>query len=80
MDDPEVIGPVARRRRACRWMRFLPPRRTPESKAELADLTAAAVARKVYGAPTMFVGDEMFFGKDLLDDLKVGIWKQPGPV
>ncbi len=29
--------------------------------------TEAAVARGVFGAPTFFVGDEMFFGQDRLD-------------
>jgi 2-hydroxychromene-2-carboxylate isomerase len=38
-------------------------------KSTLADLTASAVDRKVFGTPTMFVGDQMFFGKDSLDDL-----------
>ena len=38
-------------------------------KKDLMDLTADAVDRKIFGAPTMFVGDEMFFGKDSLDDL-----------
>ena len=32
--------------------------------------TEAAVARGVYGAPALFVGDEMFFGKDSLDELE----------
>lgn len=39
-------------------------------KSSLADVTAAAVARKTYGSPTMFVGKEMFFGKDSLGDLE----------
>ena len=26
-----------------------------------------AIARGVFGAPTMFVGDEMFFGQDRLE-------------
>jgi len=33
----------------------------------LAALTEAAVARGVFGAPTFFVSDEMFWGKDRLD-------------
>lgn len=41
----------------------------PETKAALIAATEAAVARGVYGAPMMFVGDEMFFGKSALDDL-----------
>jgi 2-hydroxychromene-2-carboxylate isomerase len=39
-------------------------------KSSLADVTNAAVARKIYGSPTMFVGKEMFFGKDSLGDLE----------
>ena len=35
-------------------------------KAELAANTDAAVARGVFGIPTFFVGEEMFFGKDRL--------------
>jgi 2-hydroxychromene-2-carboxylate isomerase len=39
----------------------------PEVKAQLRATTDEAVARKVFGAPTMFVGDQMFFGQDRLD-------------
>jgi 2-hydroxychromene-2-carboxylate isomerase len=38
-----------------------------EVKAALAANTDEAVARGVFGAPTMFVGDRMFFGQDRLD-------------
>jgi 2-hydroxychromene-2-carboxylate isomerase len=38
-----------------------------EVKAALRRTTDEAVARGVFGAPTMFVGDEMFFGQDRLD-------------
>ncbi|MEO9898159.1 MAG: 2-hydroxychromene-2-carboxylate isomerase [Paracoccaceae bacterium] len=41
----------------------------PDVKGRLAAVTDDAIARKVFGAPTMFVGDEMFFGKDALNDL-----------
>lgn len=37
-----------------------------EVKAGLKANTAAAVQRGVFGIPTFFVGDEMFFGKDRL--------------
>jgi len=37
------------------------------ARDELAVLTEGAVARGVFGAPTFFVGDEMFWGKDRLD-------------
>lgn len=46
---------------------------TPEIKQGLIDTTAAAVARGVFGAPTMFVGTEMFFGKDSLPDLEYAL-------
>ena len=36
-------------------------------KQALFAATSAAVNRGVFGAPTMFVGDEMFFGQDRLD-------------
>ena len=39
----------------------------PEVKARLRATTDEAVARGAFGAPTMFVGDEMFFGQDRLD-------------
>ncbi len=38
-----------------------------EVKAKLIDVTDQAVKRGVFGAPTMFVGNEMFFGQDRLD-------------
>ena len=38
-----------------------------EVKARLVANTEEAVARGVFGAPTMFVGEQMFFGQDRLD-------------
>jgi 2-hydroxychromene-2-carboxylate isomerase len=35
--------------------------------------TEAAAARGVFGAPTMFVGDEMFFGNDRLDFVRASL-------
>lgn len=37
-------------------------------KQTLRDRTAEAQQRDVFGAPTFFVGDEMFWGNDRLDD------------
>ena len=42
----------------------------PDIKSALADLTAAAVARGMYGLPAMYIGGEMFYGKDSLNDLE----------
>ncbi|HUN91760.1 MAG TPA: 2-hydroxychromene-2-carboxylate isomerase [Burkholderiaceae bacterium] len=39
----------------------------PDVKAALAAVTEEAVARGVFGAPTMFVGERMFFGQDRLE-------------
>jgi len=39
----------------------------PEVKARLVANTEEAVARGVFGAPTCFVGEQMYFGQDRLD-------------
>ena len=43
---------------------------TQEVKDELCDSTQAAVDRGVFGVPTFFVGDEMFFGKERLGQIE----------
>jgi 2-hydroxychromene-2-carboxylate isomerase len=40
---------------------------SPEIAAELEANTNEAAARGVFGAPTIFVGEDMFFGNDRLD-------------
>ena len=45
----------------------------PEVKAALAATTDEAVARGVFGAPTCFVGDAMFFGQDRLDFVREAV-------
>ncbi|GGJ37400.1 disulfide bond formation protein DsbA [Sphingopyxis bauzanensis] len=42
----------------------------PEIKAKLVANTEVAVARGVFGIPTFFVGDAMFFGKDRLGQVE----------
>ena len=39
----------------------------PAVKTALRDTTEEAVRRGVFGAPTFFVGDQMFFGQDRMD-------------
>ena len=46
---------------------------TDAVKKELADATAAAVARGVFGLPTFFIGDEMFFGKERLPQVEQAV-------
>ena len=48
----------------------------PAVKAKLIENTNAAVERGVFGVPTFFLGDEMFFGKDQLRDLEDEINEQ----
>jgi 2-hydroxychromene-2-carboxylate isomerase len=45
----------------------------PEVKARLKSVTDEAVARGVFGAPTMFAGGEMFFGQDRLDWVRAAL-------
>ena len=42
----------------------------PDVKAALITSTEEAIGRGVFGSPTFFVGDEMFFGKDRLRDVE----------
>jgi 2-hydroxychromene-2-carboxylate isomerase len=42
----------------------------PETKQKLIENTEQAVARGVFGVPTFFVGKEMFFGKERLDQIE----------
>lgn len=50
----------------------------PDVKAALIASTEEAVARGVFGSPTFFVGDEMFFGKDRLRDVEEAYARQAG--
>ena len=45
----------------------------PELDAALDAATAEAAARGVFGAPTMYVGEEMFFGNDRLDFVRASL-------
>jgi 2-hydroxychromene-2-carboxylate isomerase len=49
---------------------------TPEVKARLLEATEAAHARGAFGAPTFFVDDQMYFGKDRLRDVEEEIMRR----
>ena len=51
--------------------------RDAEVKQELRSTTDEAVARGAFGAPTFFVGDEMFFGADRLPFVERALEAQP---
>jgi 2-hydroxychromene-2-carboxylate isomerase len=72
MDDPDVVGRVL----AAAGLpapALLEATQDPEVKAELVANTEAAVERGVFGIPTFFVGEEMFFGKDRLDQVEEAV-------
>ncbi len=69
MDDAEVFADVLREA-GLPAAGIIEATRSPEVKAQLRASTEAAVARGVFGAPTMFLGDEMFFGKHSLPELE----------
>ena len=50
----------------------------PDVKAALITSTEEAIARGVFGSPTFFVGDEMFFGKDRLGDVEEEYLRRAG--
>jgi len=69
MDEPEVIRAVLAGN-GLDAGRLLARAQSPEVKQELLRNTEASVARGTFGAPTFFVGNEMFFGKDQLRDVE----------
>ena len=50
--------------------RFFALIQTPEVKDRLLENTRRSVERGTFGAPTFFVGEEIFFGKDRLRDVE----------
>lgn len=66
MNDPAVVGHVLARN-GFDAAALLAMTQEQPVKDELKKLTEAAVARGIFGAPTFFVGDDMFWGQDRLD-------------
>ena len=69
MDEPEVIR-AAFVESGLPADELLARAADPEVKQELIANTERAVARGVFGSPSFFVGDELFFGKDRLRDVE----------
>ncbi len=65
MGEPEVVARVLEQANVAARPLF-ERAADPEVKQELRSTTEAAVERGVFGAPTFFVGNEMFFGADHL--------------
>ena len=69
MGDPAVVDEVLRAA-GLDADALLARARSDAVKQTLAANTAGAVARGVFGIPTMFVGSEMFFGKERLGQVE----------
>lgn len=66
LGDPAVLGPLLAEA-GFDPQALLALSAEQEVKDALKANTEAAIKRGMFGAPTMFVGDEMFFGQDRLD-------------
>jgi 2-hydroxychromene-2-carboxylate isomerase len=74
VDEDEPIREVVRR--ICRDPEeVLESATTGEAKEALKSATGEAVERGVFGAPTFFGGDEMFWGNDRLHFVEVALQK-----
>ena len=69
MDDPNVLR-AALDESGLASERFFELVQTQEIKDRLLQNTQRSVERGTFGAPTFFVGEEIFFGKDRLRDVE----------
>jgi 2-hydroxychromene-2-carboxylate isomerase len=69
MDDAEVVRDVLNQS-GLNADTLLARTQQPDVKDRLLKNTQESVARGAFGAPTFFVGDEIFFGKDRLRDVE----------
>ncbi len=69
LDDPAVMR-AAFEESGFDFAEFQKLIETPEVKAELLENTNRSVERGTFGAPTFFVGNEIYFGKDRLRDVE----------
>ena len=72
MDDPAVIG-AALQESGFDAPKLMALARDQTVKDELAANTSRSVERGAFGAPTFFVDDEIYFGKDRLRDVEEAI-------
>jgi 2-hydroxychromene-2-carboxylate isomerase len=69
MDDPAVVE-TALAESGLDGARLVARTQETEVKEALLKNTENSVARGTFGAPTFFVGDEIFFGKDRLQEVE----------
>ena len=72
MDDPAVIG-AALQESGFDAAKLMALAQDQTVKDELAANTSRSVERGTFGAPTFFVDDEIYFGKDRLRDVEEAI-------
>lgn len=72
MDDPAIIA-AALTESGLDAESLMARVQTQAVKDQLRDNTERAVARGVFGSPSFFVGDELYFGKDRLGDVEAEI-------
>ena len=75
MDDPQILRD-ALISSGIDADRLIARSQQADVKNRLLELTQNAVERGVFGSPTFFVGDEIFFGKDQLRDVEEEIVAQ----
>jgi len=70
IDDPQRVAEVLNQLHLPAQM-ILDQAQSDGNKLKLRQQTEAAQAKGIFGAPTFFVGDEMFWGDERLDDALV---------
>jgi 2-hydroxychromene-2-carboxylate isomerase len=75
MDDPEVLRATLQES-GFDAVKLMALSQDQSVKDELAANTARSVERGTFGAPTFFVGDDLYFGKDRLRDVEEAIMER----
>ena len=69
MDDPTIIQEVLTKN-GLPAEEIISASQSPAIKQSLIDSTTSSVEKGNFGSPTFFIGDEMFFGKDRLEQVE----------
>lgn len=72
MNDPDIVAGVLSQAKFDP-LKLLELANDQATKDRLKDVTTQAVERGVFGAPTFFVGDQMFWGQDRMEQVKAAL-------
>lgn len=72
MNDPDIVAGVLSQAKFDP-LELLELANDQATKDRLKDVTTQAVERGVFGAPTFFVGDQMFWGQDRMEQVKAAL-------